>query len=43
LTHDHVRNRRRILRALDLWGSTNLGFGGAMIVAMAEQESSPLV
>jgi predicted nucleic acid-binding protein len=43
LTHFHVRNRRQVLRALDLWGSTNLGFGDAMIVAMTEEDASPFV
>ena len=43
LPHFHVRNRRQVLRALELFASSNLGFGDAMIVAMIEQESSPHV
>ena len=43
LPNFHVRDRRQVLRALDLFGTTNLGFGDAMIVAMSEEESAPYV
>jgi predicted nucleic-acid-binding protein len=43
LPHFHVRNRQSVLRALSLFGATNLGFGDAMIVAMMEQESASVV
>jgi predicted nucleic acid-binding protein len=43
LRHFHVRNRGQVLRALELFGSTNLGFGDAMLIAMQEQESAPYV
>ena len=34
-----VQNRRRVLRALGLYASTNLDFGDALIVAAMEQEN----
>lgn len=36
LTGFRLANRRVLLRALDLYGSTNLGFGDAVIVASME-------
>lgn len=33
-----VNNRRRVLRALDLFGTTNLDFGDALIVASMEDD-----
>jgi predicted nucleic acid-binding protein len=39
-----VQNRRAVLRALDLFGSTTrLDFGDALIVAVAEQQKSSTV
>jgi predicted nucleic acid-binding protein len=35
-----VRNRQAVARALQLYGSTSLDFGDAMIVATMEQDSS---
>jgi predicted nucleic acid-binding protein len=36
----HVRNRRALLRALEIYGTTNRGFGDAMIVATMEQRGA---
>ncbi len=38
-----LRNRRTVLRALDLYTSANIGFGDAMIVASMEQSGSQIV
>lgn len=38
-----VANRRAVLRALDLYGTTSLGFGDALIVASMEQTGSQIV
>ena len=38
-----VRGRRALLRALDLYGSTTLDFGDALIVASIEQLGSQMV
>ena len=40
LRHLRIQNRRQVLRALDLYGSTNLDFGDALIVASMEQAGS---
>ncbi|MDP8921581.1 MAG: PIN domain-containing protein [Chloroflexota bacterium] len=36
----HLDNRRQVLRALDLFGATNLDFGDALIVASMEHAGS---
>jgi predicted nucleic acid-binding protein len=38
-----VRHRRAMLRALELYASTNLDFGDALIVGLMEGTSSPIV
>lgn len=38
-----LRNRRTVLRALDLYASANIGFGDAMIVATMEQSGSHII
>jgi predicted nucleic acid-binding protein len=43
LPHFRVRGRRALLRALDLYGSTTLDFGDALIVASMEQLGSQTV
>ncbi|CAA9582462.1 MAG: hypothetical protein AVDCRST_MAG88-3514 [uncultured Thermomicrobiales bacterium] len=43
LTNFRVRNRRAVLRALDLYGSTSLDFGDALIVASMEQQHSRIL
>lgn len=40
LPHFRVRNRRSVLRALDLYATTNLDFGDAFIVATMEQQGA---
>ena len=40
LPHFRVRNRRGVLRALDLYATTNLDFGDAFIVATMEQQGT---
>ncbi len=40
LPHFRVDNRRAVLRALQLYGATNLDFGDALIVASMEQAGS---
>ena len=40
LTNFRVRNRRAVLRALDLYRSTTLDFGDALIVASMEEQHS---
>ena len=37
----HIRNKRVVLRALEIYGTTNRGFGDAMIVAAMEQRNGP--
>ncbi len=41
LPHFHVQRRRNVLRALELYGTTNLDFGDVMIAAAMEQARSP--
>ena len=43
LTGFKIRNRRAVLRALDLYASLNIDFGDALIVASMEQVGSQLV
>ena len=43
LRHFRVQNRRQVLRALDVFGSTNLDFSDALIVASMEQAGSETV
>lgn len=43
LPHFRVQNRRQVLRALDIYGSTNLDFGDAIIVAAMELSGSRLL
>jgi len=38
-----IRNRRAVLRALDLYASANIDFGDALIVASMEQAGSQIV
>jgi len=38
-----IRNRRTVLRALDLYATMNIDFGDALIVASMERTSSQLV
>lgn len=38
-----VRNRRSVLRALDLYGSSNLDFGDAMIIASMQETGSEVL
>lgn len=38
-----VRNRRTVLKALDLYGTANLDFGDCMIVASMEQAGSQVL
>ena len=38
-----IANRRALLRALDLYATTNLDFGDALIVAAMEQQGSKIV
>ena len=40
LPHFRVRDRRSVLRALDLYATTNLDFGDAFIVATMEQHGA---
>ena len=41
LAHFKIGQRRTVLRALDLYGTTNLDFGDAMIVANMQRVGSP--
>jgi predicted nucleic acid-binding protein len=43
LPHFRVQNRRQVLRALNIYGSTNLDFGDAFIVAAMELSGSSLL
>ena len=43
LSHFKVANRRALLRALELYASSNLDFGDCLIVALMERRSSSLV
>ena len=43
LPHFHVQHRRNVLRALELYGATNLDFGDVMIAAAMEETQSPFV
>ena len=43
LSHFKVANRRALLRALELYASSNLDFGDCLIVASMERRSSSLV
>ena len=38
-----IRNRRAVLRALDLYASANIDFGDALIVASMEQAGSQVI
>jgi predicted nucleic acid-binding protein len=38
--HFKVHNRRLLVRALDIWASTNLDFGDAMLVATMERRGA---
>jgi predicted nucleic acid-binding protein len=40
LPHFHVKNRRAVLRALELYATTNLDFGDVLIVSSMEQTHS---
>lgn len=40
LPHFRVQNQLSVLRALDLYGSTNLDFGDTLIIASMEQHNS---
>jgi predicted nucleic acid-binding protein len=40
LPHFRVQNRFCVLRALELYGSTNLDFGDTLIIASMEQQNS---
>jgi len=43
LPHFQVQNRLSVLRALELYASTNLDFGDTLIVASMEQENSAIL
>jgi predicted nucleic acid-binding protein len=43
LPHFQVQNRRAVLRALELYGTTALDFGDVMIAAAIEQAGSPVL
>jgi predicted nucleic acid-binding protein len=43
LSHFRVQNRSNILRALDLFASTNLDFGDTLIIATMEQQNSHIL
>src|ERR1700726_4234512 len=42
LPHFRIQNRFYVLRALELYGSTNLDFGDTLIIASMEQSSQTL-
>ena len=39
----HIQNRLSVLQALDLYASTKLDFGGALIIASMQQQSSQVL
>jgi predicted nucleic acid-binding protein len=43
MPHFQVRNRRSVLRALDLFANTRLHFGDALVVAAMEQDGASIV
>jgi predicted nucleic acid-binding protein len=43
LSHFQVQNRYNVLRALDLFASTNLDFGDTLIIATMEQQNSHIL
>lgn len=43
LPHFRVKNRRAVLRALELYASTNLDFGDVLIVSSMEQAGSTML
>jgi predicted nucleic acid-binding protein len=43
MPHFQVRNRRNVLRALDLFANTRLHFGDALVVAAMEQDGATTV
>jgi predicted nucleic acid-binding protein len=43
MPHFQVRNRRSVLRALDLFANTRLHFGDALVVAAMEQDGASTV